>query len=112
MRVLIADDEPQMRGWLLRAMAVMGHQAEAVGDAETLLRRAVDFMPEAVLSDIGLPGCDGITAGLCLRKTCPGCRIVLMSGDRGSAETARLSGFARVLDKPFSLEELASALGA
>ena len=110
MRVLIVDDDPQMRGWLLRAMGVMGHDADAVGDAEALMLRAADFDPDAVLSDIGLPGRDGIAAGLWVRKTLPRCRIVLMSGDRERAETARRAGFTKVLDKPFALEELAAAL--
>ena len=110
MRVLIADDDPQMRGWLLRAMGVLGHRAEAVVDAGALLLRAADFDPNAVLSDIGLPGCDGIAAGLWLRRTRPQCRLVLMSGDRERAETARKAGFPAVLDKPFSLEDLQTAL--
>jgi DNA-binding NtrC family response regulator len=110
MRVLIADDDPQMRGWLLRAMDLLGHRAEAVGDAETLVLRAVDFDPDAVLSDIEMPGCDGITAGHWLRKTRPRCRVVLMSGDHERAETARREGFSGVLNKPFTLEELTAAL--
>ena len=108
--MLIADDDPQMRGWLLRAMGVLGHQAEAIGDAEALLRRVADFDPDAVLSDIGLPACDGITAGLRLRKARPECRVILMSGDPVRAETARRAGFSAVLDKPFLLEDLKTAL--
>jgi DNA-binding NtrC family response regulator len=110
MRVLIADDDPQMRGWLLRAMDVMGHRAEAVVDAGALLLRVAEFDPGAVLSDISLPGCDGITAGLWLQRTRPRCRVVLMSGDRERAEAAREAGFSSVLDKPFSFEELTTAL--
>ena len=112
MRVLIADDDAQMRGWLLRALSVMGHQAEAVDGADTLLVRAVEFNPDAVISDIQMPGGDGVAVGLWLQKTRPGCRIVLMTGDPGRAEEARAAGFARVLDKPFTLDGLASALSA
>ena len=108
--MLIADDDPEMRRWLLRAMGALGHRAEAVGDAAALVRRAEDFDPDAVLSDIGLPGCDGIATGLRLRRTRPRCRVVLMSGDSSRAEAAREAGFSRVLDKPFSLDELTTAL--
>jgi CheY-like chemotaxis protein len=110
MRVLIADDDPQLRSWLLRAMGVLGHDAEAVGDAETLVLLAPGFNPDAVLSDIELPGSDGITAGIWLRKTSPRCRIILMSGSLERAEEAHEAGFTVVLDKPFTLEELEAAL--
>ena len=110
MRVLIVDDDPQIRSWLLRAMAVLGHGAEAVGDAEALVLRAAGFDPDAVLSDIELPGRDGIAAGLWLRRTRPRCRIVLMSGSPERVEAARRAGFSPVLDKPFALEELRAAL--
>jgi DNA-binding response OmpR family regulator len=110
MRILIAEDDPQLRSWLLRAIGILGHDAEAVGDAETLVLRAEGFTPDAVLSDIGLPGCDGIAAGLWLRRTSPRCRIILMSGSHDHAEAAHEAGFTAVLDKPFTLEELEAAL--
>src|SRR3569832_2848694 len=110
MRVLIADDDDQIRRWLLRAMAALGHDAEAVGDAEGLVQRAAAFAPDAVLSDIAMPGHNGIAMGLWLRKTRPRCRVVLMSGDHERAAAARRAGFVSELDKPFSMEELAAAL--
>ena len=112
MRVLIADDDPQMRTWLLRALSGLGHYTEAVADAETLVLRAVSFEPDAILSDIGLPGLDGIAAGLWVRRTRPRCRIVLMSGDLVRVEDARRAGFSEVLDKPFTLERLTAAFSA
>lgn len=108
--MLIADDDSELRIWLLRAMKALGHLAEAVDGTEALLTHAVDFDPDAVLSDIEMGKCDGIAAGLWLRKTRSRCRIVLMTGSPERADEARRAGFDRVLDKPFSLEELAAAL--
>ena len=112
MRVLVADDDPEMRGWLLRALAFQGHVAEAVGDGDELIRRAAAFDADVVLSDIGLPGCDGISAGLRLRKNRPGRAVILMTGDRARAAEARRAGFPAVLDKPFALGELSAALSS
>ena len=110
MRVLIADDEPEMRRWLLRALEFLGHEADAVGDGEELLRRAGNFQPDVVISDIGLPGRNGISTGLRLREERPNGRVVLMTGDKTLAEKAREAGFSEVLDKPFSLDELLAVL--
>lgn len=110
--MLIAEDDPEIRAWLLRALVALGHYAEAVRDAETLVLRAVSFEPDAVVSDIELPGLDGIAAGLWVRRTRPGCRIVLMSGDLERAEAARRAGFSEVLEKPFTLEKLTAAFSA
>ena len=112
MRVLIADDDRQVSRWLLRVLKIMGHSAEAVEDGEELLRRVPTFAPDVVVSDIGLPGCDGIRAGLRLRAEYPELPVVLMTGDPTRAEEARRAGFAPVLDKPFALDELSAALSS
>jgi CheY-like chemotaxis protein len=108
MRILLAEDEPQLRLLLIRMLSILGHRVEAVADGGELLLRAAAAEPDAVLSDIGLPGCDGIKAGLRLRKALPRLPLVLMTGDPRRAGQARRAGFATVLLKPFALEELRS----
>ena len=109
MRILVADDDGQMRAWLPRALRLMGHDAEAVETGAALLLRVPAFAPDVVLSDIGLPG-DGIRTGLRLRRERPDIPVVLMTGDPARRAAAREEGFSRVLLKPFSLEELSAAL--
>ncbi|OGR97321.1 MAG: hypothetical protein A2V88_01290 [Elusimicrobia bacterium RBG_16_66_12] len=110
MRVFLAEDDSQLRGLLLRALKGMGHDVEAVDDGEKLLRRAAAFAPDVVLSDIDLPLCDGIKAGLQLRRELPGTPFILMTGDSGRADEARRAGFQAVLLKPFPSEELQTVL--
>ncbi len=112
MRVLVAEDDPDLRLMVGRMLSRLGHDAEIVADGEALLRRAADGPPDAVLSDIGMPWCDGLRAGARLRRELPGLRVVLMTGDSSLAEEARRAGFTRVLSKPFSLEELEGALSS
>lgn len=106
MRVLLAEDDPQVRILLLRALKGMGHDVEAVDDGEKLLRRAAAFAPDIVLSDIDMPLCDGIKAGLQLRRELPGVPFILMTGDPGRADEARQAGFQAILIKPFPAQEL------
>lgn len=110
MQVLVAEDDEQFRAFLLRALGALGHAATAVADGGELLRRASRGAPDLVLSDVGLPGCDGVLACCLLRAFSPGLRFVLMTGDPESADRARQAGFAAVLRKPFSLEALQGAL--
>lgn len=112
MRVLLADDEPDLRSVMERMIGRMGHQVESVGDGLELVRRAGAGEADVVVSDIDMPCCDGIRAGKILRAVRPGLRLVLMTGDPESARAARAQGFPVVLLKPFSLDELAAVLSS
>lgn len=112
MVVLLADDDASIRRVFARALEAMGHRVETVADGAALLRRAAESRPDAVLSDIGLPECDGIRACRSLRAALPDLRVVLMTGDRSLAAEARRLGFSAVLLKPFPLEELRGAFPA
>lgn len=110
MRVLVADDEPEVRAVLARMLGALGHRADLAPDGWELLRLAGASEPDLVLSDVDMPGCDGIRAGKLLRRARPALPLLLMTGDPESARAARLAGFGPVLLKPFSLSELAAAL--
>jgi len=112
MQVLVAEDEEQFRAFLSRALRAMGHSVELAVDGEDLLRRAQWGVSDVVLSDVGLPRCDGIEACSRLRAARPSLHIVLMTGDPESAERASRAGFSPVLLKPFGLAQLKGALAA
>ncbi|MBI3564663.1 MAG: response regulator [Elusimicrobia bacterium] len=112
MRVLLADDEPDLRSMMERMFDRLGHRVESVGDGLELVRRARIDEVDLVVSDIDMPGCDGIRAGKILRAARPGLRLVLMTGDPESARAARAQGFPVVLLKPFSLDELTAVLSS
>jgi len=109
-RVLVAEDDPLFRVYLCRALETMGHRIATVADGAMLAGFAAMFEPDVVLSDIGLPRCDGIQACGLVRLSRPSLRIVLMTGDPQAAEAARRAGFELVLLKPFDLERLRDAL--
>jgi two-component system, cell cycle response regulator CpdR len=111
-RVLVADDEADIRSLVSRALAMDGHVVEVAADGaaalDLLARQSVDL----VVSDIRMPVMDGIALALMIARDHPGTRIVLMTGYADQRE--RASGLETLIDavlaKPFTLDELRAAV--
>ena len=63
-RVLVVDDHPLFRHGLAGMLGIAGDMelADAVGDAETAVRRCDELEPDVVLMDLNLPGMPGVEA--------------------------------------------------
>ena len=112
-KVLLAEDDEQMRVLLTEELRDAGYHVFAVSDGESLLRclkgkvRACP-VPDLVISDVRMPGASGISVLRKLRKsdwTMPVVIITAFGDERIHAE-ARELGAATVLDKPFDMEDL------
>ena len=110
-RVLVADDNADMREYLIRLLASRW-TVEAVGDGQAALESALQRPPDLILSDVMMPRMDGIGLLRALRanvktSTIP---VVLLSARAG--EEAMVSGLETGADdylvKPFSARELLS----
>lgn len=110
MRILVADDDASIRRFVARALEALGHTVETASDGTELIRLAGGVKPDLILSDINMPGCDGIAACCWLRRALPETRLLLMTGDPDSAIAAERAGFLLVLRKPFELERLTALL--
>ncbi len=109
-RVLLADDNTDMRAYVRRLLGDAGHAVEAVGDGHAALSAARRHAPDLVLSDVMMPGLDGFGLLAALRAD-PGLRgipVILLSARAG--EEARIEGLGAGADdylvKPFSSREL------
>ena len=109
-RVLLADDNADMRGYVQRLLAAEGYRIEAVADGEAALAAARREAPDLVLADVMMPGVDGFELLSALRAE-PGLRdvpVLLLSARAG--EEARVEGLGEGADdyltKPFSTREL------
>jgi DNA-binding NtrC family response regulator len=108
-RILVVDDESEIRGLLKEILADEGYDVDVAADAEEARESRAQHDPDLVLLDIWMPDMDGITL---LREwsTANGtaCPVVMMSG-HGTVETAveatRLGAFDFV-EKPLSLVKL------
>jgi DNA-binding NtrC family response regulator len=108
-RILVVDDEADIRGLLSEILAEEGYEVEAAADAASARRAAAREEPDLVLLDIWMPDMDGISL---LRewneKQSLHCPVVMLSG-HGTVETAveatRLGAFDFV-EKPLSIAKL------
>jgi DNA-binding NtrC family response regulator len=108
-RILVVDDEADIRGLLSEILAEEGYEVETAADAASARRACLRQEPDLVLLDIWMPDMDGITL---LRewseKHSLRCPVVMLSG-HGTVETAveatRLGAFDFV-EKPLSIAKL------
>lgn len=108
LRVLIVDDEENVRLTLSQALEDLGMDPEAVGSGREALRRLRGAEYDLALLDLKMPGLSGIDVLRQLRREAPDLPVVILTA-HGSIERAvqatRL-GAADFIQKPISLEEL------
>ncbi|GAB6155960.1 sigma-54 dependent transcriptional regulator [Desulfosporosinus burensis] len=107
-RVLIADDEANMRWVLERALSKAGYDVETVEDGQLALDRALSERPDLVLLDLKMPKMDGLSLLKALKEHYPDLLIVMMTahGSTATAVEAMKAGAHDYLMKPFDIEEL------
>jgi signal transduction histidine kinase len=113
-RILLADDNADMRGYLHRLLAADYEVIPAV-DGERALRAAVERKPDLVISDVMMPLLDGFGLLVALRADArtSGIPVIMLSARAG--EEARVEGLQAGADdyltKPFSARELLARVG-
>jgi DNA-binding NtrC family response regulator len=89
MRVLIVDDERIIADTLSMILAKKGFDARAVYSGEEALEAAPRVMPDVLVSDVVMRGMSGIDAAIQICETVPHCRVILLSGQGGTADLVR-----------------------
>ncbi len=106
--VLVVDDDPLSREFLVEAVRALGLRASEAASGEEGLRRASEQPPDLVLTDLRMPGLDGLS--LVERLSEPGRAIpVVVITAHGTVETAMQAvrlGAADFLLKPCSTDAL------
>lgn len=109
-KILLAEDDDSMRDFLAKALSRAGHEVTSVADGEegldALGSQAGAF--ELLLTDIVMPGVDGIELARRAAEIDPGLRIMFITGFAAVALNAGLTTQkeAKVLSKPFHLRDL------
>ena len=109
-RILLADDNSDLREYVRRLLEASGYSVKAVSDGAAALEAARDNRPDLLLSDIMMPRMDGFALLSAIRqderlKSLP---VIMLSARAG--EEAQVEGLTRGADdylvKPFSAREL------
>jgi DNA-binding response OmpR family regulator len=66
--VLVVDDEPTIRRLVAAILTQSGRESMTAPDAETAMRAIIDRRPDAIITDIRLPGMDGVAFARWLRE--------------------------------------------
>jgi len=106
-RILLAEDDDSLRGFLARALERAGYEVTACADGEeaaAVLHEEWDLL----LTDIVMPGMDGIEVARLAAQRHPGLRIMFITGFAAVALSAgdRAPAGAKVLSKPIHLREI------
>ncbi len=112
-RIALIEDDNLMREWLGRSLTTRGYKVERFRRAEDALSTLCDDTPDAVVTDIRMPGMSGIELGRLLRSRGIEVPLVFMTADASESlgVDALEIGVRRLLRKPFSdLSELWAAV--
>jgi DNA-binding NtrC family response regulator len=106
-RVLVVDDDPSIRETFERHLRRTGHQVLAVGSAEEALNAFADFDPTLVITDVRMPGMDGLELLRRIREA-GDAEVVVITAYEGmrSAVTAMREGAYDYLTKPLDLDQI------
>ena len=113
MRVLIIDDEENIRQITAVALEGMGHEAAVAEDGDTALKQLAAGSFDAALLDLKLQNENGIELLPKLLEITPGLGVIIISGyaSAENATAARQAGAAAFMAKPYTPEEIRQALG-
>lgn len=106
-RVLVIDDEAQIRRFLRISLEANGYEVHEVAAGLEGISRAAQLRPDLIILDMGLPDIDGLEVLRRLREWTTTPTIILSVRDADIDKVAALdAGADDYLTKPFSLEEL------
>ena len=107
MRILLAEDDESLRGFLARALERAGFEVKACADGEEAVAE-LDDRWDLLLTDIVMPGMDGIEVARLAAARQPDMRIMFITGFAAVALSSanHTPQGAKVLAKPIHLREI------
>ena len=107
MRILVVDDEPQITRVLRTSLQGTGHEVTVAHDGVDALGKFLKSQPDLVITDLTMPGMDGIELTREIRERSQVPIIVLSVRSQDDAKVAALDeGADDYITKPFSIQEL------
>jgi len=113
-RVLLVDDEAEVRELLEDYLVPKGYLVRSVADGAAALRQVIDEAPDVVLLDVDMPRLGGLEALIAIRGIAHEVKVIMISG-KASLETAKLAlayGAFDYIAKPFDLDHLSEVVAA
>ena len=111
-RILLAEDDEAMRGFLERALAKAGYEVVAFGNGRDAHERLQEEPFSLLLTDIVMPQMDGIELARRAAELDPQIKIMFITGFAAVTlnTNSKAPKNARVLSKPFHLKDLVNEI--
>ena len=115
MKILVIDDDEQMRVLLRQVMEWAGHEVVEAADGRDGMLMQRQHGADLVITDLIMPEQEGLETITALRRDYPGLKIIAISGGgrigpEAYLPAARELGADRVFSKPFDVQELAETV--
>ena len=109
-RVLVVDDEPQVRATVREALALEGYEVTEASNGAEALALLTTAQPDAIVLDLWMPVMDGWAFRRAQRATHPDIPVIVMSALDLSSERLEELDASAILGKPFDLDTLYAAV--
>ena len=112
-RVLVIEDDPEMRKSLEKTLQSAGHEVVLAADGHEGMKHFRSLPSDVVITDLFMPNQDGIETMINLRREFPAVKIVAISGNISAGamlSVAKRLGAVVVLEKPFDIDALLAAV--
>jgi DNA-binding NtrC family response regulator len=112
-RILVIDDDGDMRTLLEQTLGAAGHEVMSARDGRDGMRLYRAAPAQLVITDLFMPNQEGLETIIQLRRDFPGLPIIAMSGRTGAStmlSIARRLGAFAILEKPFETDQLMQAV--
>jgi CheY-like chemotaxis protein len=112
--ILVIDDDAMFRNMVVAILDSAGHSVTEIDNAGDGLKLIRTSPPDLVITDIIMPGKDGIETVIELRRDFPKLPVIAMSGNSALSplylKMAKQLGAVQILGKPFTIEVLSKAV--
>jgi two-component system response regulator HydG len=111
-RLMVVDDDADLRSVIATFLEEKGYEVEEAGDGAEALGRLSTFEPDLILTDVRMPGMDGLALLGAVKERAPGVDVLVTTGhgDMESAVVAMREGALDYLVKPVGLKDLEARL--
>ncbi|MEA2451613.1 MAG: hypothetical protein QOG04_323 [Actinomycetota bacterium] len=112
-RILVVDDDTQVRKLVARVLTDDGHAVLAVGDGQQGISYFFAMKPDIMILDLAMPGTDGFSVLRCVREDAikAGSRIIILSaGTESRIVRSYELGADHYICKPFVIEEISEGV--
>ncbi len=113
-KLLVVDDEPNIRELLAASLRFNGFEVETVADGQSALRRAMEISPDLIVLDVMLPDLDGFSVTRRLREQGKHIPVLFLTARDDTAD--KIAGLTvggdDYVTKPFSLDEVIARIRA